>query len=232
MFHDVSRERRLRAGALPTRPSHDALTGLINRREFESRLSERWPARAAAHGPGFVLLYLDLDQFKLVNDTCGHPAGDRLLKQITGLLQTRIRASRHAGAAGRRREFGILLSECQPDQAMKIAESLRQAIRDYRFVWHDGALNVGVSIGIVEISRETESMAALMSAADVACYAAKDQGRNRVHVYQQGQCSRAAPRDAVGITPHPRVRGRSTRALLPADRSHRLTTAICAGTSN
>jgi diguanylate cyclase (GGDEF)-like protein len=132
----------------------------------------------------YVLLYLDLDQLKLVNDTCGHPAGDRLLKQITALLQTRVRGSDLLARLGGD-EFGILLADCAPEQAMKIAEALRQAIRDYRFVWHDGALNVGVSIGIVEISRDTESMAALMSAADVACYAAKDQGRNRVHVYQQ-----------------------------------------------
>ncbi|HEY7379102.1 MAG TPA: PAS domain S-box protein [Steroidobacteraceae bacterium] len=183
VFHDVSRERRLRR-ALSYQASHDALTGLINRREFESRLSEALASTRRGEGPGHVLLYLDLDQFKLVNDTCGHPAGDRLLKQITGLLQTRIRASDTLARLGGD-EFGILVSECQPEQAMKIAETLRQAIRDYRFVWHDGALNVGVSIGIVEITRETESMAALMSAADVACYAAKDQGRNRVHVYQQ-----------------------------------------------
>jgi diguanylate cyclase (GGDEF)-like protein/PAS domain S-box-containing protein len=183
VFHDVSRERRLRR-ALAYQASHDALTGLINRREFESRLNEALLSTRRGEAVRFVLLYLDLDQFKLVNDTCGHPAGDRLLKQITGLLQTRVRGSDLLARLGGD-EFGILLSDCAPEQAMKIAEALRQAIRDYRFVWHDGALNVGVSIGIVEITRDTESMAALMSAADVACYAAKDQGRNRVHVYQQ-----------------------------------------------
>jgi diguanylate cyclase (GGDEF)-like protein/PAS domain S-box-containing protein len=183
VFHDVSRERRLRR-ALAYQASHDALTGLINRREFESRLNEALVSSRRKQTARNVLLYLDLDQFKLVNDTCGHPAGDRLLKQITGLLQTRIRSSDTLARLGGD-EFGILLSDCTPDQAMKIADTLRQAIRDYRFVWHDGVLNVGVSIGIVEITPETESMAALMSAADVACYAAKDQGRNRVHVYQQ-----------------------------------------------
>jgi diguanylate cyclase (GGDEF)-like protein/PAS domain S-box-containing protein len=181
VFHDVSRERRLRR-ALAYQASHDALTGLINRREFENRLNEALLSTRRADSVRYVLLYLDLDQFKLVNDTCGHPAGDRLLKQITGLLQTRIRGSDLLARLGGD-EFGILLSDCSPEQAMKIADSLRQAIRDYRFVWHDGALNVGVSIGIVEITRDTESMAALMSAADVACYAAKDEGRNRVHVY-------------------------------------------------
>jgi diguanylate cyclase (GGDEF)-like protein/PAS domain S-box-containing protein len=183
VFHDVSRERRLRR-ALAYQASHDALTGLINRREFESRLNEALLSTRRGESVRYVLLYLDLDQFKLVNDTCGHPAGDRLLKQITALLQTRVRGSDLLARLGGD-EFGILLADCAPEQAMKIAEALRQAIRDYRFVWHDGALNVGVSIGIVEISRDTESMAALMSAADVACYAAKDQGRNRVHVYQQ-----------------------------------------------
>ncbi len=183
VFHDVSRERRLRR-ALSYQASHDALTGLINRREFESRLNAALTSTRRKDSVRNVLLYLDLDQFKLVNDTCGHPAGDRLLKQVTGLLQTRIRSSDTLARLGGD-EFGILLSDCSPDQAMKIADTLRQAIRDYRFVWHDGALNVGVSIGIVEINPETESMAALMSAADVACYAAKDQGRNRVHVYQQ-----------------------------------------------
>ncbi len=181
VFHDVSRERRLRR-ALAYQASHDALTGLINRREFESRLNEALLSTRRSETVRFVLLYLDLDQFKLVNDTCGHPAGDRLLKQITGLLQTRVRGSDLLARLGGD-EFGILLSDCSPEQAMKIADNLRQAIRDYRFVWHDGGLNVGVSIGIVEITRDTESMAALMSAADVACYAAKDQGRNRVHVY-------------------------------------------------
>jgi diguanylate cyclase (GGDEF)-like protein/PAS domain S-box-containing protein len=181
VFHDVSRERRLRR-ALAYQASHDALTGLINRREFESRLNEALLSTRRGEGARYALLYLDLDQFKLVNDTCGHPAGDRLLKQITGLLQTRIRGSDLLARLGGD-EFGILLSDCSPEQAMKIADTLRQAIRDYRFVWHDGALNVGVSIGIVEITRDTESMAALMSAADVACYAAKDEGRNRVHVY-------------------------------------------------
>jgi diguanylate cyclase (GGDEF)-like protein/PAS domain S-box-containing protein len=183
VFHDVSRERRLRR-ALAYQASHDALTGLINRREFESRLNDAVLSARRNESVRFVLLYLDLDQFKLINDTCGHPAGDRLLKQITGLLQTRVRGSDLLARLGGD-EFGILLADCMPEQAMRIAESLRQAIRDYRFVWHDGALNVGVSIGIVEITRDTESMAALMTAADVACYAAKDQGRNRVHVYHQ-----------------------------------------------
>jgi diguanylate cyclase (GGDEF)-like protein len=130
-----------------------------------------------------ALLYLDLDQFKLVNDTCGHPAGDQLLRQITGLLQTRVRTTDTLARLGGD-EFGILLEQCTLDQALRIAETLRQAIRDFRFIWQDGGLSVGVSIGIVEITRDTQTVANLMSAADVACYAAKDQGRNRVQLYK------------------------------------------------
>jgi diguanylate cyclase (GGDEF)-like protein/PAS domain S-box-containing protein len=183
VFHDVSKERRLRR-ALSYQASHDALTGLINRREFENRLADAVASARSDRALTHALIYVDLDQFKLVNDTCGHPAGDRLLKQITGLLQTRIRTSDILARLGGD-EFGILLETCTPEQAMRIADSLRQAIREYRFVWNDAAINVGASIGIVEISRTTESVASIMSAADVACYAAKDQGRNRVHVYEQ-----------------------------------------------
>ena len=130
-----------------------------------------------------MLLYLDLDQFKLVNDTCGHPAGDQLLKQITGLLQTRMRGGDTLARLGGD-EFGILLEDCTLNQALRIADTLRQAIRDYRFTWQEGVYAVGVSIGIVEITRDTPTVANVMSAADVACYAAKDQGRNRVQLYK------------------------------------------------
>jgi diguanylate cyclase (GGDEF)-like protein/PAS domain S-box-containing protein len=184
VFHDVSKERRLRR-ALAYQASHDALTGLINRREFENRLNEALLTARSDASTTHALLYLDLDQFKLVNDTCGHQAGDRLLKRITGILQTRIRTSDTIARLGGD-EFGLLLQDCTLDRAAKIADSLRQAIREYRFEWQDGAMNVGVSIGIVEINSSSESIASIMSAADVACYAAKDSGRNRVHMYQYG----------------------------------------------
>jgi diguanylate cyclase (GGDEF)-like protein/PAS domain S-box-containing protein len=184
VFHDVSKERRLRR-ALAYQASHDALTGLINRREFESRLNEALLSARSDDMTTHVVLYLDLDQFKLVNDTCGHQAGDRLLKQITGILQTRIRTSDTIARLGGD-EFGILLQDCTAERAALIADNLRQAIREYRFEWQDGAMNVGVSIGIVEIDSTSESITSLMSAADVACYAAKDSGRNRVHMYQYG----------------------------------------------
>jgi diguanylate cyclase (GGDEF)-like protein/PAS domain S-box-containing protein len=184
VFRDVSKERRLRR-ALAYQASHDMLTGLINRREFENRLNEALSIARADESSTFVLLYLDLDQFKLVNDTCGHQAGDRLLKDITGILQTRVRAKDTIARLGGD-EFGILLEDCTVEQAAKIADTLRQAIREYRFESGDGVMNVGVSIGIVEINGASESITSLMSAADVACYAAKDSGRNRVHAYQSG----------------------------------------------
>ncbi|HEY5758503.1 MAG TPA: EAL domain-containing protein, partial [Steroidobacter sp.] len=184
VFHDVSNERRLRR-ELAYQETHDALTGLINRREFENRLNEALLTARSDEGTTHALMYLDLDQFKLVNDTCGHQAGDRLLKQITGLLQTRIRTSDTIARLGGD-EFGVLLQDCTADRAAKIADNLRLAIREYRFEWQDGAMNVGVSIGIVEINSASESIGSVMAAADVACYAAKDSGRNRVHMYQYG----------------------------------------------
>ncbi|HME37696.1 MAG TPA: PAS domain S-box protein [Steroidobacteraceae bacterium] len=182
VFHDVSKERRLHR-ALHYQASHDALTGLINRREFENRLTVAVENARQDADSRHALVYLDLDQFKLVNDTCGHPAGDQLLKQITGVLQSRVRRGDTLARLGGD-EFGILLQNCSLDQALRIAESLRQAIRDFRFIWQDGVLEVGASIGIVEITNETPTVANVMSAADVACYSAKDLGRNRVQLYK------------------------------------------------
>lgn len=184
VFHDVSHERRLQR-ALSYQATHDALTGLINRRDFERRLSETLQASQSEPAARHVVLYLDLDQFKVVNDTCGHQAGDRLLKQITSVLQTRIRASDTLARLGGD-EFGVLLLDCDLDMAQHIAEDLRQAIRDFRFVWQERVMNVGVSIGLAEMNGPSETLSTIMSAADVACYAAKESGRNRVHTYNQG----------------------------------------------
>lgn len=185
VFHDVSQERRLQR-ALTYQATHDSLTGLINRREFELRLNEALLACRATGASGHVLMYLDLDQFKVVNDTCTHQAGDKLLKQITSIVQTRIRSSDVLARLGGD-EFGVLLADCNLETAQRIAENLRQAIRDFRFVWQDRVMNVGVSIGLAEINGQTETLAAVMSAADVACYSAKEAGRNRVQTYQQGR---------------------------------------------
>lgn len=182
VFRDVSRERRLRR-ALSYQATHDALTGLINRREFEHRLHAALAETRGEAPMQHTLVYVDLDQFKVVNDTCGHPAGDRLLKQVTSLLQARVRTSDTLARLGGD-EFGILLQDCGLEQAMKIAEGLRQGISDFRFEWAGEPLKIGASIGLVTIDRNTETVAAVMSAVDVACYAAKDGGRNRLHVYQ------------------------------------------------
>jgi len=180
VFHDVTKERRLKR-ALSYQASHDALTGLINRREFDNRLHAA--VLSAQRGEGsYALLYIDLDQFKVVNDTCGHQAGDRLLRDVTGLLQTRVRASDTIARLGGD-EFGVLLEGCTLEQATRIAEGVRQAIRDYKFLWGASTMSVGASVGVVQIKDSTQSVASVMSAADIACYAAKDEGRNRIHVY-------------------------------------------------
>jgi diguanylate cyclase (GGDEF)-like protein/PAS domain S-box-containing protein len=187
VFSDVSRDRRMKR-LLSYQAAHDALTGLINRREFESRLNSAFEAACADHNVRHAMVYIDLDQFKVVNDTCGHPAGDQLLRQVTGLLQTRVRANDVLARLGGD-EFGVLLEHCTPEQALRIADSLRQAIRDLRFHWGASTLQIGASIGIVEINHNTESVATLLSAADIACYSAKDSGRNRVQVYDPASAS-------------------------------------------
>jgi diguanylate cyclase (GGDEF)-like protein/PAS domain S-box-containing protein len=166
-------ERRLKR-ALSYQASHDALTGLINRREFDTRL-ESAVTNAQRGEAEYVLLYVDLDQFKVVNDTCGHSAGDRLLRDITSLLQTRVRASDTIARLGGD-EFGLLLERCSLEQAERVADGIRQSIHSYRFLWGANSLSVGASIGVVRIARDTPSAASVLSAADIACYAAKDGG--------------------------------------------------------
>jgi diguanylate cyclase (GGDEF)-like protein/PAS domain S-box-containing protein len=182
VVHDVSKERQLRR-QLAHHASHDSLTGLINRREFEVRLENA--LSTARDGASHVLLYVDLDQFKIVNDTCGHTAGDQLLKQVTALIRSLVRASDTVSRLGGD-EFGVLLEGCSLEKAISIADDMRAAIRDYRFVSKESAFEIGASIGLVAIREDSESIESLLSAADVACYSAKDLGRNRVHVYQHG----------------------------------------------
>ncbi|MBS0389088.1 MAG: EAL domain-containing protein, partial [Proteobacteria bacterium] len=186
VFRDVTKERRLKR-ALSYQASHDALTGLINRREFDSRLQAA--VQGARNGEGtHALLYVDLDQFKVVNDTCGHPAGDRLLRDVTALLQQQVRSADVIARLGGD-EFGILLQSCTTEQATRIADQIRQAVRDYRFSWEHHTATIGASIGVVPITPDSESVASILSAADIACYAAKDAGRNRVHVYDSSEVS-------------------------------------------
>jgi diguanylate cyclase (GGDEF)-like protein/PAS domain S-box-containing protein len=180
VVHDVTRERRLKR-ALSYQATHDALTGLINRREFDVRLRDAL-LQAQSGERHYALLYVDLDQFKVVNDTCGHQAGDRLMRDVTSLLRARVRTQDTIARLGGD-EFGILLENTSVAQAGRVADAVRQAIHNYRFIWAGSTLTVGASIGVVQINRETESVAAVLSAADIACYAAKEGGRNRIHVY-------------------------------------------------
>ena len=188
VFHDVSKESRL-FRQLSYQASHDTLTGLFNRREFENRLV---PALDAIEDNGettHALLYVDLDQFKVVNDTFGHQAGDALLRQVSEIIQTQIRSTdllaRLSGD-----EFGILLERCNQERAVEVAEAIRGSIEGYRFEWQDSFTTIRCSIGVVLVTGENrEDIAGLMSSADVACYSAKDMGRNQVHFYRDSDAS-------------------------------------------
>lgn len=181
VLHDVSLTRRMEKRALWD-ATHDLLTGLANRREFETRIDAAL-ARAQATGEQDVFCYLDLDQFKIVNDTCGHSAGDALLKQIAGVLHARLRRSDSLARLGGD-EFGVLVENCTMERAQAIACDLLMAVREHRFIWDGKAFSVGASIGIVAVSPETGSRADVFAAADAACYQAKEQGRNRICVYR------------------------------------------------
>ncbi len=181
VFRDVTQARSL-AQQLSWQASHDALTGLANRHEFERQLAQLLES-AKTLNKHHALLYIDLDQFKIVNDTCGHFAGDELLRQLATILGSRLRESDILARLGGD-EFGVLLEGCPPEQARRIAGSLLEAVRDFRFAWLDKIFDVGLSIGLVAINSENRDAATILSAADEACYTAKDNGRNRVHVYQ------------------------------------------------
>jgi len=182
VFHDVSESRELNR-RLSYHASHDVLTGLVNRREFENRL-ERALKSAKARETSYAVAYLDLDQFKIINDTCGHSAGDALLGQVGALLKSKIRWRDTLARLGGD-EFGLLLESCSLDEAMRSAETLREAVRNFRFVWEERTFRMGASIGVVPISPDNEDVASVLSAADSACAAAKEAGRNRVHSFEE-----------------------------------------------
>jgi len=181
VVQDMSRERQY-AARLSNLASHDPLTGLLNRREFEQRVRATVEHREAEEGQHAVL-YLDLDQFKVVNDTSGHAAGDELLRQVGALLRPRLREGDVLARLGGD-EFGVLLPHCPPAPALRIAEALRKAIVDFRFAWKNRSFTIGVSIGLVNLAEGPHTLASVLSAADAACYLAKDKGRNRVQVYR------------------------------------------------
>ncbi len=174
---------------------HDDLTGLINRREFEVRL-ERSLKGVRENNTQHIFCYLDLDQFKLVNDTCGHTAGDELLRQISVLLANRMRDRDTLARLGGD-EFGLLLENCSLADANQITNALLKLVRDYRFIFEDKIFNIGVSIGLVVINASFESVSDVIHAADMACYSAKKAGRNQSFLFSAGDVEVAQRRSAV-----------------------------------
>lgn len=166
---------------------HDSLTGLINRAEFERRL-KRVLFGLKDNKNHHALFYIDLDQFKIINDTCGHVAGDELLKQITVILQKPIRESDTLARLGGD-EFGILLENCPISQAQLIANNIIKEVKDFHFAWKNQTFQIGASIGLVMLTDSDQSMTEVLSAADMSCYAAKDAGRNRFHIYSEDDTS-------------------------------------------
>lgn len=175
-------ERKQANDLLTHQASHDALTGLVNRREFERRAERLLSTVQQDENEGHALCFMDLDQFKVVNDTCGHTAGDEMLRQISSLLQNVIRHRDTLARLGGD-EFGVLMEHCSLDDAHRVATSLQKAIQDYQFSWEGHTFKVGVSIGLVPITETSSSLTELLKDADAACYMAKDKGRNRIHVY-------------------------------------------------
>lgn len=176
-------EAHLLSEQLSYQASHDALTGLFNRYAFEQRL-QQVIASASEQNADHALCYLDLDQFKVVNDTCGHVAGDALLRQLARVLQAKMRKQDILARLGGD-EFGVLIEHCVSPDARRMAQTLCEAVNEFRFVWNDLSFPVSISIGMVAINAASESFSEALSAADSACYAAKDAGRNRVHCYTE-----------------------------------------------
>lgn len=173
--HDATRMLRHQA-------QHDALTGLVNRQEFERRLNVALNDVKISNAQ-HIFCYMDLDQFKVVNDTCGHRAGDELLRQISLILSQRVREEDTFARLGGD-EFGLLLTNCDVQNALLIAEEMRSMVEDFRFVHDNRMFKIGVSVGMVEITSDMQDLGDITSYADAACYAAKDNGRNQIHLFR------------------------------------------------
>lgn len=184
--------RRKAEAAIQHLAMHDPLTGLSNRTRFLTEL-ERLIVQSMHSDEQHSLLFLDLDQFKIVNDTCGHLAGDEMLKQLSDVLRRTIRTKDLLARVGGD-EFCILLENCGRDRAREVAESIRSTVHDFRFLWNGKAFSVGVSIGIVGIHRDSGSANEILSAADMACYAAKDRGRDAIQVFERDDLEMARRR--------------------------------------
>ena len=180
VFRDVTSNRSMMR-EMRFLATHDSLTHLLNRHAFDQRLRQAF-SDSQAHGFEHVLLYMDLDQFKLVNDTCGHVAGDMMLRQLANCLRTTIGANDVLARLGGD-EFGLLMENCKLREARMMANQISTAVKAFRFAWEGRNFTTGVSIGMVAIGPKTESPHSALSSADAACYVAKDMGRNRTHVY-------------------------------------------------
>ncbi len=181
---DITEQKKL-SEKLSFQASHDSLTGLVNRREFEQRTNSAIKESYKNPGLEHALFFLDLDQFKIINDTCGHLAGDHLLRELVSIINPLIRQDDTLARIGGD-EFGILLKNCALNQAAYIADQIRKKIHTYKFIWGEKELGVGVSIGVVPISNNTTNITIAMNNADAACYIAKESGRNKTHIYKQG----------------------------------------------
>jgi len=194
IVEDVSEARRL-AEEVSYQARHDALTGLINRREIEERLG-RLLADARRNDNRHALCFLDLDQFKIVNDTCGHSAGDELLRRLARELPVHLRTRDAIGRLGGD-EFAILLESTRPEGALRAAEKLHKALAGFVFTWEGRSFNLTASIGIVEIDASAPDVGWLLRAADTACYLAKEEGRNRIRVYVESDQAMARRRSEM-----------------------------------
>jgi len=181
IFRDVTEVRAL-SSQLKYYASHDSLTGLINRRQFEQHLENVLISMRTHTEQKHVVCFMDLDQFKIINDTAGHEAGDEFLKQLSFLLQSLLRRSDILARIGGD-EFGIFLEDCNVDNALNIADKIRKEIKSFRFMWANNSFEVGASIGLATLDHTTASLAEIMRNADTACYISKQEGRNRIHLF-------------------------------------------------
>ena len=193
-FMDIT-DRRQKEDELSYQASHDSLTGLLNRFEFEKRLSESLKPENIDNTQ-HAMFFLDLDQFKVINDTCGHAAGDELLQQISSVLKSSIRHNDTLARIGGD-EFAVLMQSCTLEQAKRVAGIILNAINDFQFVWEGNIFRLQISIGLIPVTAETRSISELFIEADAACYLAKDAGRNRIHVHYPNDSDMAQRRDEI-----------------------------------
>ena len=184
IIHDVTHIRDM-SQQLAFQASHDAHTGLLNRRAFEQRVLHALD-NCHKHGVQHVLCYMDLDQFKIINDTCGHIAGDTMLVQLAHIMQSYVRDGDTIARLGGD-EFGLLLENCPLQRGINIAEEIRESIATFRFVWQDKMFEIGISIGMVTLEQNSGDLTDVLSKADTACFVAKDKGRNRLHIYREDE---------------------------------------------